>query len=154
MTGAGAVRVFRSTEHPGGASPALVYGRALVRPIGACMLPVMIGALLAVLEGAAALPWLVAGFPAALVTAMLWTHLRLRTTPAEVQVVPGGAALRSVWECARDLPARTARILDLRTTPDALLVTLDYTSYALPYRAWPDHEALLSALQEARRASP
>ncbi|GIV59702.1 hypothetical protein GQ464_003255 [Rhodocaloribacter litoris] len=145
-----APRIFRSTLHPGTAPATLVYGRALVRPLGACVLPVMVGALLAVLQEAPALAYLTRGFPAALAVAMLWTHFRLRALPAEVQVVPGAAAVRTVWACARNEPPAWFRILDLRLTPDALQVTLGYTPYTLPFDRWPEHDDLLAALQEAR----
>ncbi len=145
-----AVQIFRSVEHPGSAPPALVYGRALVTPIGVCLLPVMIGALVAALQGYPALSYLLVGFPGAIAVAMLWTHYRLRTTLAEIRVRPDAAALRTVWECAREEPLRWMRVLDLRTNRSAIEATVGRGTYALRTARWPEHEALLEALRQAR----
>ena len=65
--------LLKSLAHPDDAVAKLVYGRTLVRPLGICMLPIMIGALVTVLQGFPALTYLTVGFPAALVVSMLWT---------------------------------------------------------------------------------
>lgn len=147
--------VFRSAHHPGDAPSALIYGRALVRPLGACMLPVMIGATTAVLEQLAVLPYLTWGAPAALLAAMAWTRFRLGTTVAEIHIRTGQAAVRSVHDC---LWTRAALIWnpihDIRKDADVLHVTIGWETYTLPYEEWPDHQALLDALQSARPTAP
>ena len=147
-----AVQIFRSVDHPGTAPPAVVYGRALVRPIGVCMLPVMIGALVAVLQGFPVLSYLLIGFPGAIAVAMLWTHYRMRTTLAEIRVRPDAAALRTVWECARREPPAWRRVLDLRTTRSTIEATIGRGTYVLRTARWPEHDALLEALRHARDA--
>jgi hypothetical protein len=145
-----AVQIFRSVDHPGTTPPAFVYGRALVRPIGVCMLPVMIGALVAALQGYPALSYLLVGFPGAIAVATLWTHYRLRTTLAEVRVRPDAAALRTIRECARDEPPVWQRVLDLRTTRSTLEATIGRGTYTIRTARWPEHDALLEALRHAR----
>lgn len=147
--------VFRSTHHPGGAPSALIYGHALVRPLGACMIPVMIGITTAVLEQLSILPYLTWGVPAAMLTAIGWTRFRLGTTVAEVHVRTGQAAVRSVHDCLwSHAPLIWDPIHDLRKGSDALYLTVGWETYALPYAEWPDHQALLDELQSARHATP
>ncbi len=147
------IQIFRSLMHPGTASPALVYGRALVTPIGTCLLPVMIGALVAALQGFPALSYLLFGFPGAISVAAVWTHYRLRTVIAEIQVSPDMAALRTVWECAREEPPSWRRVLDLRLTRTTTEATIGRGAYVLRKARWPEHEKLLEALRQARDAA-
>ncbi len=130
-----------------------VYGRALVQPLAACMLPVMIATLVAALEGLSLLPFFFWGFPGALVLASAWTAFRLRATPAEVHVDENGGAVRMVWEV---LDGRTALpwqgVHDLRLYKRTLIVTVGYQTYELDAADWPDFDALFDALREARHA--
>ncbi len=150
---------FHSTAHPEGAPAALVYARALVAPLAACALPVMLGALAAALQGLSVLPFLTAGFPAALVAAWLWTRFQLRRTLAEVHIRPepegrtyGAAAVRTVPEClGAAAPLTWRRVHDLRASRGALEVALGRESYTLPHAAWPAFDALREALRQARR---
>ena len=150
-------RTFKSVHHPDGTPAALVYGRALARPLLACALPVMIGALAVALQGRDALAFVVAGLPAALLVATAWTHFHLRRTPAEIRVRiaphkgPDEAAVRSVADCLGRLAAPNWRpVLDLRLTKTAIQTSIGRTTYELSHAAWPDHDALLDALQQAR----
>ena len=142
--------IFKSQAHPGATAWQYVYGRALVRPLGVCMLPIMIGALVTVLQGLPALTYLTVGFPAALVVSVLWTLFRMQTTVAEIHVRPGAAAVRSVWECLRARPLRWMLIFKLRTATTALTLALGDTTYELDRAAWPDADALLDTLKAAR----
>ena len=74
--------LFKSQAHPGDAAAQVVYARSLVRPLGVCMLPIMIGALVTVLQGLPALTYLIVGFPAALLRAGVWTLFQMQATVA------------------------------------------------------------------------
>lgn len=145
--------VFTSVHHPGDAPATLVYGRALVGPLGFCMLPVMIGAATAALQETSVLPFMVWGLPAALFVATVWTRFLLGTTPAEIHVRSHQAAVQSVHDCLRDAPLHWQWLHDARREHAALVVTMGFDTYRLRYDEWPDHAALLDALRAARRAS-
>ena len=144
--------LFKSQAHPGDATVQVVYGRTLVRPLGICMLPIMIGALVTVLQGFPALTYLTVGFPAALVASMLWTLFRMHTTIAEIYLRPGAAAVRSVWECLHAHPLHWMPIFELRTATTTLTLALGDTTYELDRTAWPDADLLLETLRAARAA--
>lgn len=144
-------QAYRSRWHPEGASWALVYGQALVRPLGACMLPVMIAATTVALQAGVVLPFLTYGFPAALALAMAWAHQRLAARVAVVRVRGAHVALASVTDVLTDAPPTWRPLLDLRANPQALLVTAGYATTTLDRAAWPDADALQDALEAARR---
>lgn len=145
--------VFTSRHHPEGAPSALVYGQALIRPLGACMIPVMLGATSAVLQQLPVLPYLTWGTPAALVAAIAWTRFHLGITPAELHIRTGQAAVRSVYDCLwSSSPLIWEEIHDIRQGSDALYLTLGWETHTLHYADWPDHRALLDALQSARHS--
>lgn len=146
------VQRFTSTRHPQGAPAALVYGRAIAVPLGACMLPVMLGALAAALQSVSLTPFLLWGAPAALLVASLWTRFHLMRTPAEILVRPDAAAVRSIYDCAHRRGTVWKRVFDLRTTRRSLEVAIGRDAYELAHAEWPEHEALLEALREARYA--
>lgn len=149
------IAVFTSAAHPEGQPWALVYAGALIKPLGACMLPVMIVTLVAVLEQQPVLPYLMWGFPGALALASLWTRFRLSRTPAEVHVRAGQAAVRSVHECLQtDPPLIWQRILEIRDGSSALFVTLGLDTYTFRHDEWPQHPELMKALKRARHANP
>ncbi len=152
-------RTFQSNHHPGATPAALVYGRALGVPLSACVIPLMLIALAAVLQEqpAPALGLLVYGLPAALLVATAWTHFHLRRTPAAIRVehpAPtdrlGRAVVLSVADCLQDrlLPARL--VVDLRRTRTTTQVSIGLDTYELPDAEWPEHDALLGALRAAR----
>ena len=143
---------FASTTHPGAASVYGIYARGFVRPFALCILPVMIGALLAVLQGYPALIFLTLGLPGAAGLAALWTLFGMQTRPAELCVRPGAASVRTVWACLLNLPRRWHPIFDLRTTPATLTLGLGDAAYELDRAAWPESEAMLDALRAARDA--
>ncbi len=145
--------VFASVHHPGDMPAALVYGRALVGPIGFCALPLMVGATAAALQQTNVLPFLTWGFPAALLVASLWTRFRLGAAPAEVRVRPHRIAVRSVHDCVRAAPPEWQRIHQVRQDTSALGVTAGFDTYRFVHADWPDYPALLDALRAARRAA-
>jgi hypothetical protein len=153
MTTTAPHHVFRSRHHPGSNDRAWVVASTLVQPIAICMLPVMVGALIAVLEGFAVLPFLTVGFPLALALAMAWTLFQLFGTIAEVHVRSGAAAVRTVSQVLR---APTASpdwqpIYELRTGASTLVLALGDATYELPRRHWPNADVLLEALRAARQ---
>ena len=146
--------VFTSVHHPGDTPAALVYGRAIAGPLGFCTVPVMIGAATAALQQQPVFPFLAWGLPAALLIATLWTRFQLGTTPAALHVRSHEAAVQSVHDClgaSDDLDWQW--IHEIRQGSEALIVTIGFETYRLPYRDWPDHPALLDALRAARTAS-
>lgn len=143
---------FTSTTHPGDASWQRVYGRAFVRPFTVCILPIMIGALLTVLQGYPALLYLVVGFPLAVLVAAIWTLFRMQATVAEIHVRPGAAAIRSIWDCVHNHALRWVPIFEIRASEYNLTVALGDSTYELDRASWPDAEAVLASLQQARHA--
>lgn len=144
---------FRSLEHPGGLSRRWTFARRLVGPLATCFLPLMIGALVAVLQTYDALPFLTIGFPLALALAAAWTFYRMHATPAEVFVRPGTAAVRSVWAAAE--PERGLHwrpIYELRFDPSTITAGIGDAAIEFDRRFWPDADALLTALHAARDA--
>ncbi len=146
-------RVFRSRHQPGGAPPATVYGGYLIRTLGLCMIPLMLGATAAALQARPALPYLVWGFPPALLLALGWTHYRLRTLPAEIRVSGDRVSMFSVWDCLQGASSSGHhRVLDLKVSRTTLEVTIDRTPYTLARRDWPEAGPLLDALRRTRDA--
>ena len=143
---------FKSHAHPEGAAWQLVYARALVRPLSVTMLPIMIGAMVTVLQGFPALTYLTIGFPVGLLVAVLWTLFRMQATVAEIYVRPGAAAVRTVWENLHARPLRWIPIFELRAASTTLTLALGDTTYVLDRAAWPEADALLDTLKAARAA--
>ena len=144
---------FHSLEHPGGLSRRWTFARRLVAPLATCFLPLMIGALVAVLQTYDALPFLTIGFPLALALAAAWTFYRMHATPAEVHVRPGMAAVRSVWAAAG--PERRLQwrpIYELRFDPSTITAGIGDAAYEFDRQSWPEADALLTALHAARDA--
>ncbi len=148
-----APRRFVGRAHPGRTSRRWAFARAFVRPLAVCTLPVMVGALVAVLQAFPALIFLTVGFPVAVATAAAWTLFRMQATFAEIYVQPGAAALRTVWECLRrDRTLAWRPILELRATAATLTLGLGDATYDLDRADWPDADSLLEALRDARDA--
>lgn len=147
------VHVFRSRAHPGKAPWGLVYARRFVRPFAYCVLPVMIGALLAVLQGFTVLAFLTVGLPLAILIASGWTLYQMASTLAEIWVRPGAAMARTIGEYIRKqaIPAWKP-IFELRTSAESLVVGLGDAYYTLARDDWPDADALLEGLRKARHA--
>lgn len=146
-------RSFRSLAHPGGAPAAAVFGAAVVRPLAACMLPLMVVTLVDVLRGGGAVAYVGVAYPLALVVATVVTGFLLRTRPAELHVTDDAAAVRTVWECLDDAPLRFGPVVDLRRHRDGFVVTLGHTTYEERDADWPEAAALVDALATARHAA-
>lgn len=150
------MQTFRSAAHPDGRSAAHMHGRALVRPLAACMLPVMIVTLVAVLEGRRVLPALAAASVGALLLSSAWVHFQLRRTPAAIYVTDGYAAVRSVWHVLQGQRSGLdwMPVLDVRERSSGVRATIGYESFALDEADWPDHGRLIDALVNALHHSP
>jgi hypothetical protein len=145
---------FRSKTHPGSAASGLVFSRLLAPPLAACMIPVMIGALAAALEGYSLWKFLYIGFPGALLVALLWARFRLQATPVEIFVDHDRAAVRTAWDLIRRPGVLDwFPVLDVRRDEAVLTMTLGLDVYELTYDDWPDGELLVEALRQARRLS-
>lgn len=144
-----ATRVYRGRHWSDGAS-VHVFGQALVRPLGICMLPVMIGALVVMLEGGQPLPFLWMGFPLATVVALFWSRQRLHSDIAEITVDDGRVSLRSRWDVTmRRRPPSATSVLDVRMKETDILVTVGLSTHTLPRQEWPEWDALREDLMQA-----
>lgn len=140
---------FVSTAHPGDLSWQVVYGRALVRPLAACMLPVMILTLVAVLEEATIIPGALWAAGGALFIASSWTTFRIQTEVAEIRVGLDFVAIRTVWETLNSIEPPLQQILDVRDYGKWMHVTIGLTTYELDRRRWPRYKELGMALKRS-----
>lgn len=143
---------FRSTAHPGDASAALVYSRAMARPLGVALTPVMLAALMTVLAGQRIWPHFFWGMGLALGVAWAWARFQLSRTLAEVQLRPGRrvAAARTVRDVLGDARPEWRRLVRVRTerVPPALRLHLGDTSHRLLKRRWPRADELREAVRQ------
>lgn len=145
--------IFRSLQHPGSLPLRWAFALALIRPLTICMLPVMVAALLAVLQGFPALAYLTVGFPGAMVVAVLWTVFRMQATVTEIHIQPGAAAVVTVWQAAgKNRPLAWKPIYEIRTHTKEFSFGLGDASYELDRSRWPDADVLIHKLRAARNA--
>jgi hypothetical protein len=151
-----ATTVFESIHHPHGASWGLVYTRFLARPLGVCIIPLMVGATTSALLEQPVWGYLVWGLPAALVLATVWTHFSLGRTPAELSFRSGQAAVRSVYDVLRGQPRDWRPIFNVRTTAWSVEVAVGRTTHLFQPEQWPEFEALGDAARQSfqPQASP
>lgn len=143
--------VFKSCYHPGERSRAAVYGRALVRPLAAGMLPLMIITLVAFLEGHPALMYFLAGAAVVIALSSIWTGFQLKRTAAALHVSDDSAAVETVSDALDSSPnAGWAPVFDLREQVHAITATIGYVSYTLEAKNWPRFEEMADALIRAR----
>jgi len=141
--------VFKSRHHPKERSRGLVYTDALVRPIGACTTPLMIGATAGALQGHLVWGYLVWGFPTALVIATLWTHFRLSSTTAELHLRSGQVAIQSVQDVLLERSPSWHPLHNVRVGPEYIEVSVGWSTQICRRRDWPQYERLRSAAKEA-----
>lgn len=125
----------------------VVYGRSLVRPLAACMLPVMIITLVAVLEGVRILPGALWAAGGALLLASSWTTFRIQVEVAEIQIAEDFIAVRTVWDILKNVDPQWERILDVRDYGRWMHVTIGLSSYELDRKRWPHYDELAGALR-------
>lgn len=146
-------RIFISRAHPGDASAPAVFASAVVRPLAACMLPLMVVTLVDVLQGGSVVAYIGFAYPLALLVATLVTGFLLRTRPAELHVTADAAAVRTVWECLTDAPYGFGPVVDLRQQRDGFVVTIGHTTFEERAADWPDATLLVETLTTARHAA-
>lgn len=125
------------------------FSRAVVRPVAACMLPVMILTLVAALEGLPILPYVIWAAGGALLIASLWTSFGLRRRIAEIRVDDEWAYVRSVSDVVSDRHGRSERVIDVRDYGTWASVTIGLTTYELDGSSWLNFDGLLEALRRA-----
>lgn len=141
--------VFRSVDHPGGLPTAIVYSRALARPLGACVVPVMIGAAAAALQGLPAWGYLVWGLPSAVAAASVWTQFMLIKTPAEVHLRPGQAAVQSVHDVLYDHSPSWHPLYNVRLGRRYLDLSVGWRTYTCRAPRWPDFNRMQNTAEQA-----
>jgi hypothetical protein len=153
--------VFKSRDHPQGRPRGLVYTNALVKPIAACVTPLMIGATAAALQGQSVWGYLVWGFPGALLVATLWTHFRLSTIPAEVHFRPGQVAIRSLQDVLLGRSPSWNPLYNVQVAPEETEISVGWNTVVCRRAQWPEYAELREAAQQAfhprsrqRRHSP
>jgi len=145
-------RVFKSRYHPKGRPPGLVYTQALVKPIGACMTPLMIGATAAVLQEERVWGYLVWGLPSALLIATLWTHFRLSSIAAEIHIRPGQVAVRSIQDVLLGRPIDWSPLHNVKASPDEVELSVGWTTHICRRADWTNYKTLGDAAQQAIQA--
>ncbi len=143
--------VFRSTRYVGDQPPAVLFGQALGVPVGICALPVMIAALVTMLQGGRPLPFLLVWFPVSLAVAWFWTASRLRTEVVELSLGSTLVSFRTRWEVATQRPSRPgSALLDVRKSGHDLLLTIGHETIALPRLRWTDLDRIEGLCRAAR----
>ena len=132
------IAVYRSHSHPSGRSRRGVFGVEMVTPLGIAMLPVMIGTLVAMLQGYPVLSIVYVGSPIALVLAFIWTWIRLRSEVCEILISDHRVAIRSVFSAAQPVEALQWKlIIDMQRRSDGIGVTLGLEEFSLVTSEWP-----------------
>ncbi len=121
----------------------------MARPLSACVLPVMMGALVSMLEGSPALYFLYAGLPIAIVLSAVWTYIRIQDEIVEIHIRPPAVSVRSLLEAAR--PSQKLvwyRLLDVRDGETDIQLTVGHDIYRLKKSDWEAPQDLVRQLQE------
>ncbi|MFT5144137.1 MAG: hypothetical protein ACI80V_003070 [Rhodothermales bacterium] len=143
------VETFRSRSYPENGSRQALFGAELVQPLAACMLPVMLGALVYMLTGRAPLVWLTTGFPVAIALASAWTTFQLRRRVVEVSVRDEAVRVQSAWEATGGGLPKWLSVLDVRRNAAWLSVVLGHDERRIFLNDWPNAERLERSLREA-----
>jgi hypothetical protein len=139
---------FESIHHPGDDPARLVYARRLTGPLGACTIPVMIGATVAVLQGQSVWMYTVWGLPMALGAASAWTRFTLSITPAELHLRGGECAIRSVLDVLRDRAPDWNVLYGVEESAAEVKLLLGWNARVLRNREWPQFETLRDASRQ------
>jgi hypothetical protein len=133
---------FESIHHPGDVPGPLIYARRLAGPLGACTVPIMIGATVAALQGQSVWAFTVWGLPIALTLASAWTRFTLSATPAELHLRSGQCAVRSVLDVLRDRPSDWHVLYGVEESATEVKLLLGWRTQICRRRAWPRFEEL------------
>lgn len=144
--------MFKSRFHPEDRPRGLVYTQALVKPLGACVAPLMIGATAAALQGHRVWGYLVWGLPSALVVASLWTHFRLSTLPAEIHIRAGQVAVRSVGDVLRARALDWHPLHNVRTSAQEIEISVGWSTRICRRQNWAKYQQLRETAQQAFQA--
>lgn len=143
-----AYRCYRSVDHPDGRPRSWEYASALVRPIGICMLPVMIGALVAMLEGMPALNYVRIGSPIAIGIASMWTWIRVRDEIVEVCISSerqGVSVLSRHDAAAPRRPESWMRLFNVHVDQeDRVVLTVGHEEYRVDPDRFPEIDELIA----------
>ena len=153
LSTASEVQTFVSRAHPRSLPFGIVYGRAIVRPIAACMLPVMILTLVAVLEGLQIFPGVLWGTAAAFVAASAWTSFRLHRELAEIRIHSETACMRTVWDVLQDAPADWRPVLDVRDYGSWAHASVGDASFEIERDQWPEYREMISVFKRSAHAA-
>jgi hypothetical protein len=145
-------QVYKSVLHPGHRTTTALFGSELVRPLAACMLPVMLGALTYMLTGRDPLRFLTLGFPVAMTVASGWTVFQLRRRVAEVAIRGEAVRILSAWQVASGQFEAWASLLDVRRESSGLVVTVGHDSRHLLTADWPNLSRMERVLKAASDA--
>jgi hypothetical protein len=140
---------FKRRIHPGGQPRAQVYAYWLVGPIGACTVPVMIGATAAALQGQTVWEYLVWGLPSALVVASIWTQFSLSRTVTEVQFRAGQCAVRSLHDVLVGRPPKWHPLYGLQESEAEIELSFGWSTEVIRRREWPQFAQLRDAARHA-----
>ena len=122
----------------------------MMQPLAACLLPLMVIALASLLQGYDALPFLYIGFPAAILVASGWTHVRISDEIVELHFRDSDLALRSLLSAASPKKKLSwFRILDIKRDKDVIRITLGHEFYRILLSEWPEQEHLVGHLESA-----
>lgn len=114
------------------------------------MIPVMIGALVSMLQGFDALPYLTVGFPVAATCATIWTWVRVRGEVCEIHVHDDSVSIRSLFDAALPAtPLEWKRVIDVERQPHMATVTIGLSSFRITQQDWPEWTHVVRALQQA-----
>lgn len=124
----------------------------MVVPLGIAMLPIMIGTLVAMLEGYPVLSVLYVGFPIALGVSFFWTWLKLRGQICEVLVSGEKVSFRSIFAASTpQIGPEWKLLIDLRRQESGLLVTVGLEQFVIHASDWPNWSTVVDHLQAAYR---
>ena len=123
-------------------------------PVAACMLPVMILTLVAVLEGIRVIPYALWAAAGALAAASFWTSYQLRSRVAEIRISEGFASVQTPWDLKRGQAPEWEPVLDIRDYGSWLHATIGLSTYELERSDWPKFAHLKDALSTAIHDGP
>lgn len=146
-------RTFESIHDPGERSAAYCYSQALGPRLLAAMLPLMVGAAVAMLLGRDPVVVVLWTSPVAVGAAVGWAALYLSSTPARIDLWGDRIAVRSIWDVAANHSVSFEPFLGAERTAEGLRVSAGWTVHTLRPRHWPRFDQLQRALSQNQSSS-
>jgi hypothetical protein len=114
------------------------------------MLPVMIGALVSMLQGMPALMYLYAGFPLAILVSGIWTYIRMQDVVVEIHFRDEDVGIRSLLDATNPRESiHWYRLLDLSVDGQSTVrITLGRESFVLNMVDWPAKQRIIGHLKD------